>query len=487
MVTGIAAGACAVAANQPGNANYGAAPQATQTIAIGAASQSITFGAAPTVMVGGTGMLSATASSGLPVGFSSTTPAFCSVSGSTVTGVAAGSCVVAANQAGNANYSAAPQVTRTIAVGPARQTITFGAAPTLIVGGTGTLSATASSGLAVTFSSTTLALCTVSGATVTGVASGSCVVAANQPGTANYSAAPQVTQTIVVGPASQTITFGAAPTLTVGGTGTLSATASSGLAVTFSSTTPALCTASGSTITGVAAGSCVIAANQAGNANYSAAPQVTQTIAIVATGVSGLSPTTITFAAQQVGTTSATQSVTLANAGSVALTVGTITTSANFTHPASACGATLAPHSSCTINVAFAPRAARALTGTLTVGTNGTVSLTGTGVAPSVSLGTRLYAFGLVSVPTAATFTLSNTGTAPFVISSINMRAGTSFTVTGGTCSVAATVANGSSCTVTVLFSPLNTRFVADLLTVTGTGVGVGAPTYAATRVLVGQ
>ena len=83
---------------------------------------------------------------------------------------------------------------------------------------------------------------------------------------------------------AQTITFGTAPVVTVGGTGTLSATASSGLAVTFSSTTTATCTLSGSKVTGVAAGACVVAANQAGNATYAAAPQVTQTITIAVGG-----------------------------------------------------------------------------------------------------------------------------------------------------------------------------------------------------------
>jgi hypothetical protein len=40
----------------------------------------------------------------------------CKVSGSTVTYLAAGSCVVDANQAGNAKYAAAPEVQRTIKV-----------------------------------------------------------------------------------------------------------------------------------------------------------------------------------------------------------------------------------------------------------------------------------------------------------------------------------------------------------------------------------
>jgi hypothetical protein len=84
------------------------------------------------------------------------------------------------------------------------------------------------------------------------------------------------------GPAiqSQTITFGTAPTIAAGATGTVSATATSNLTVAFSSTTPSICTVAGTTVTGVSAGTCVIAADQAGNSSYSAAPQVTQNITI---------------------------------------------------------------------------------------------------------------------------------------------------------------------------------------------------------------
>ncbi len=90
----------------------------------------------------------------------------------------------------------------------------------------------------------------------------------------------------VAAPIAQTITFGAAPSVVVGGTGTVSATGGgSGLPVTFSSLTTSICTVSGSngsTVLGVAAGTCNIAANQAGNSSYSAAVQVTQSFAITA-------------------------------------------------------------------------------------------------------------------------------------------------------------------------------------------------------------
>ena len=71
---------------------------------------------------------------------------------------------------------------------------------TLGVGGTTTASATSTSGLTVSFSSSTPTVCTVSGATVTGVAEGICTIVANQAGDSSYDAASQVSQNITVSP-----------------------------------------------------------------------------------------------------------------------------------------------------------------------------------------------------------------------------------------------------------------------------------------------
>jgi hypothetical protein len=125
------------------------------------------------------------------VTFSSATPAVCTVSGTTVSGVTAGTCIVAADQNGDVRYSAATQTTASIAVGKGSQSvgsITFTPA-TLTVGGTSTVAATSSSGLAVTFSSATPAVCAVSGATVSGLSVGTCTITASQTGDLNYTAA----------------------------------------------------------------------------------------------------------------------------------------------------------------------------------------------------------------------------------------------------------------------------------------------------------
>jgi M6 family metalloprotease-like protein len=321
-VTGIAAGTCTVAASQPGNANYSAAPGMTQTITIAPGAQSIgAISFAPAaISVGGATTVSATASSGLAVVFTSTTPALCTVNGSTVTGIAAGTCTVAASQSGNANYSAAPGMTQTISIAPGAQSIgAISFAPaTISVGGATTVSATASSGLAVVFTSTTPAVCTVNGSTVTGIAAGTCTVAASQPGNANYSAAPGMTQTVSIAPGAQSIgAISFAPaTISVGGATTVSATATSGLAVVFTSTTPAVCTVNGSTVTGIAAGTCTVAASQSGNADYSAAPGLTQSITIAPRPVNG------TCGSSNSQTLAAAPSVNLCAAGSPSAVTG---------------------------------------------------------------------------------------------------------------------------------------------------------------------
>jgi len=150
--------------------------------------------------VGATGIVSATATSGLQIAFRSTTSSVCAVSGNSVTGITFGVCTITADQAGNSSYIAAPQVTQNITVGQGSQTIgtiSF-SATTLTVGGTTTASATATSGLATSFSSTAPTICSVSGSTVSGIALGTCTIAANQAGNASYIAAPQVTKSIVV-------------------------------------------------------------------------------------------------------------------------------------------------------------------------------------------------------------------------------------------------------------------------------------------------
>ena len=165
--------------------------------------------------------------------------------------------------------------------GKTDQTISFGSAPSVSVNETGTVSATATSGLLVTYTSATASVCTVSGTTVTGINAGSCTILANQPGDSSYNAAPQVTQTLTIAKANQTIRFGFAPSVKVNSTGTVSATATSRLTVTYTSATSSVCTISGPRVTGKKVGTCTINANQPGNSSYNAAPQLKKTFPVI--------------------------------------------------------------------------------------------------------------------------------------------------------------------------------------------------------------
>lgn len=312
-VTMVAVGSCTIAADQAGNATYAAASQVTQSVSITQASQTISFPtqspATQTFSVGGTFAINPVATggaSGNAIVYSSTTTGVCTVSGSTVTIVSAGTCTLAANQAGNSNYLAATQVMQNVVISQASQTITFAtqspATRTYSPGGTFSISPVATGGVsgnAIVYSSTTTAVCTVSGTTVTIVAAGTCTIAANQAGSTNYAAATQVTQGVTISKASQVITFGSQLQTTQafsnGGTFSINPTATggaSGVAVTYSSLTTGVCTVSGTTVTMVAVGTCTIAADQASNANYNAATQVTQAVTI------GVGSQAITFAAQ---------------------------------------------------------------------------------------------------------------------------------------------------------------------------------------------
>lgn len=184
--------------------------------AIAANPQRISFGTAPPLALGGTATVTATASSGLVVSFSSSTPTVCSVNSSSgvVTDITVGTCIIAANQSGNTLFAPAPQATQTLAVifNP-NQTISFDIAPPLSLGGTATVSATASSGLQVSYSSNTPQVCTVAADSglVKDLTTGDCIIAADQTGDASFNPAPQMTQTIPVS-TPPVITVPGAPT-----------------------------------------------------------------------------------------------------------------------------------------------------------------------------------------------------------------------------------------------------------------------------------
>ncbi len=205
------AGSCVLDANQSGGDGYSPALQVQKTIVVGKGSQTIAFSAPSGGTVGGSVWLSPSASSGLTpvlsVDKAKTTNSACTVSGDIVRFDHAGSCVLDANQAGNADYAAAPQVQKTITVGKESQRITFNAPSHGTVGGSTVLAPTASSGLPVVLSrdaTTTASACSLSasGGNVSFNHPGSCALDAKQAGNADYAAAAEVQRTITVTEAS---------------------------------------------------------------------------------------------------------------------------------------------------------------------------------------------------------------------------------------------------------------------------------------------
>jgi hypothetical protein len=330
----------------------------------------------------------ASASSGLAVTFTSS--GACSNSGATYTMISGtGTCSVIANQAGNSNYAAAPQVTRTVSATHAPQTITFTTSPPASAAykSSFTVVASASSGLAVTFTSS--GVCSNSGATYTmNGATGTCSVIANQAGNSNYSAAAQVTKSVTAIQATQTIAFTTSPPATAAykTSFTVAATGgASGNAVIFTSF--GACSNSGATYTmSSGTGTCSVIANQAGNSNYAAAPQVTLTVTATYS-LATLTPTSMSFGTVSSGRSSSAQIATLSNTGTTPLIISSIgftgTNPSNFSQTSNcpSSSSSLAAGKSCTISVTF-NSSGKAASANLTVTENTqagtqTVSLSG--------------------------------------------------------------------------------------------------------------
>jgi Polysaccharide deacetylase len=292
-ITLLVAGTCSVVASQAGNTTYAVATPVTQSFPVTQTAQTITFGNLANKSTSQSPVtVSATATSKLAVTFTSTTPTICTAggtNGTSITLLKAGTCSIQAAQAGNTIYAAAPVVVRSFTVTQTAQTITFAtqtnkslAQSPLVV------TASASSKLAVTFTTTTPTVCTstgTNGTTITLLKLGTCTVVANQAGNVIYAAAPAVSRSFTVTGTAQTITFGNLGTKIVGQAPfTVSATASSGLAVTFTSTTPTVCTSTGTngkTITLKKVGICTIQAAQAGNTVFSPAPVIVRSFLVL--------------------------------------------------------------------------------------------------------------------------------------------------------------------------------------------------------------
>ena len=459
------------AANASGTVNQSftlTVEQAQQTIAISSSTP-----ASPAV--GGTYAVTATSTSGLPVTLTidgSSTTGACQLLGgagsatspATVSFTGVGTCTIDANQAGSANYSAAPQAQQSVVIAQAPQTVTITSTPPAspAVGGTYAVTATSTSGLPVTLTidgSSTTGACSISGVNVSFTGVGTCTIDANQAGSANYSAAPQVQQSVVIAQAPQTVTITSTPPASpaVGSTYAVTATSTSGLPVTLtidsSSTTSACSLPSGATAPATVSltgpGSCIIDANQAGDATYQPAAQVQQSFVVGGSSPAITSAATATFTAAAAGsfTVKATGVPTPAlseqgtlpagvtfvdNGDGTATLAGTPSSSSAGAYPITiaASNALGITDQAFTLSVDAAPAITSATSTTFTVGQSALFTVTTTGYpTPSLSESGAL--------PSGVTFTDNRDGTAAIT--------GTLTAASVGTFPVSITASNSTS------------------------------------------
>jgi len=257
------------------------------------------------------------------------------ISGSTVTVTGVGTVVLQALQAASGNYAAGTQ-DAPFTVAAATPTITFAVSNQTYGASPFAVTATSNSAGAITYSVVS-GPATISGSMVTITGVGTVVLQASQAASGNYAVGTQNT-TFAVAPEAQVITFAAPASPVTYGVSpiALSASSSSGLAFTFSVVSgPG--TISGSTLTITGPGTVVVAANQAGNADYAAATQVTKSIVITSAVSITVAPSSAALSAGQVQQFTATVSNTSNTAVNWTISpvgVGSINPSGLYTAPA---------------------------------------------------------------------------------------------------------------------------------------------------------
>ena len=200
----------------------------------------------------------------------------------------------------------------------------------------------------------------------------------------------------------------------------------------------------------------------------------TQTAQLSGTGnapaTDTLSTSALSFAQQQIGTTSTAQQITLTNSGGVALTLIAASVSPGDFAVVNACGNSLAAHSSCIFNVTFAPSTTGTRTAVLTITDQfhyQTVALTGIGIAgPGVSLSPITLSFpatGVGLTALAQTLVLTNNGGLPLTITNLAVTPG--FNLAANTCGT--TLAVKAACSMTIVFAPTTAGPVSGALTFT--------------------
>ena len=187
-------------------------------------------------------------------------------------------------------------------------------------------------------------------------------------------------------------------------------------------------------------------------------------VATASAGVATIAPSTgIAFGNVNVGSKSSPQTVTITNTGNQNLSLTSINTSLAAFPITDTCTTTLAPTKNCTVSVTFAPTAAGAVSGDLSISAsddNGSphqVPLSGTGIASTatVSVAPATLTFGgqlLTTTSAPQNVVITNTGTAAATITSITTTGDFSQTNNCGS-----SVGAAGSCTIMVTFAPTST------------------------------
>jgi hypothetical protein len=199
--------------------------------------------------------------------------------------------------------------------------------------------------------------------------------------------------------------------------------------------------------------------------NYGTSPKTSQTIQLAGTGQTtnaSFSATTLPFGILLVGSTSAPMTSTLTNSGPGVLDITSITISGPFSLTNN-CGSTLAVNASCQVSATFAPNATGYLTGQITANTNAqngplVVGLNGTGtdllVSP-VSINFGNQAVGTTSGPVVVTLTnISNNSMLHLLPVTLTGNNHNDFAQSNN---CGTKLGPGTSCTVTVTFTPTAT------------------------------
>ena len=210
------------------------------------------------------------------------------------------------------------------------------------------------------------------------------------------------------------------------------------------------------TAAGAVTGSVSITSNDP--ANPTATIEMDGTGSTSAVGQLQANPTSLSFGNVSVGSKLSKQ-ITLTNTGTGAVQMSGVTVAgAEFSANGIAFPYTLNPSATVTLNVVFAPTAAGAVTGSVTVNSNAgvsalTIAVSGTGVQSGLSVSPASFNFGSVvdGQTKSQAFTLTNTGNASLTISQLTVS-GAGYRVSGLT--TPATVAAGASTTFSAVFAP---------------------------------